>query len=186
VKEQIIDLLKSTGRQGIESLIAFLEESDFFTTPASTKYHSSYEGGLAFHSMNVYKIFCHKNKIYKLGLENDTLIICGLLHDICKVNFYKKGTRNVKEEGQWVQKEVWEVEDKDPMGHGEKSVITLMQYIELTPFERMAIRWHMGAWEGKDNSMSLGNAMNMYPVIAALQTADMESSYLIEKGDEAK
>lgn len=181
MKDKIIELLRSTGREGIESVISFLESSDFFTAPASTKYHSSFEGGLADHSMNVYQIFCHKNKVFKLGLPEDTLIICGLLHDICKTNFYKKGSRNVKENGQWVAKEVWEVDDKLPLGHGSKSVILLQQHIVLTPFEIAAILWHMGAWEGKDNSMSLGNAMNLYPGIVALQTADMESSYLIER-----
>lgn len=178
----ITELLRSTGREGIEKVIEFLETSDFFTAPASTKYHSCYEGGLAAHSLNVYKIFEHKNRIYKLELPTGTVIICGLLHDICKVNFYKKGSRNVRENGVWVQKEVWEVEDKIPLGHGAKSVIMLQQWIKLSQFETMAILWHMGAWEGKDNSMALGNAMSMMPGIVALQTADMESTYLIERG----
>jgi hypothetical protein len=180
-KERILGLLKSTERPGIDKVMEFLEQSDFFTAPASTKYHSSYEGGLANHSLNVYKVFEHKNRIYKLELPIATVIICGLLHDICKVDFYKKGSRNVKENGQWVAKEIWEVDEKNPLGHGEKSVIILMGYIQLTPFEIAAIRWHMGAWEGKDNSMSLSNAMDMFPGIVALQTADMESSNLIEK-----
>jgi hypothetical protein len=179
-KERIIELLKSTERLGIEKVIGFLETSDFFTAPGSTKYHACYEGGLADHSLNVYKVFEHKNRIYKLELPADTIIICGLLHDICKVNFYKKGSRNVKENGQWVAKEVWEVEDTNPLGHGAKSVIMLQQWISLTQFEIMAILWHMGAWEGKDNSMPLSNAMNLMPGIVALQTADMESTYLIE------
>jgi len=181
IREKIIELLRSTGREGIEKVIEFLESSDFFTAPASTKYHSCYEGGLADHSLNVYKIFEHKNRIFRLELPIDTVIICGLLHDICKTSFYKKGSRNVKENGQWVQKEVWEVEDINPLGHGSKSVIMLQQWITLTQFEIMAILWHMGAWEGKDNSMALSNAMSLMPGIVALQTADMESTYLIEK-----
>jgi hypothetical protein len=180
MKQTILDLLKSTERPGIDKVIEFLETSDFFTAPASTKYHACYEGGLADHSLSVEKIFDHKNKVYKLNLEPATVTICGLLHDICKVNFYVKGFRNVKENGAWVQKEIWEVDDKNPLGHGAKSVIMLQQWIMLTPFEIAAILWHMGAWEGKDNSMSLSNAMNLMPGIVALQTADMESTYLIE------
>jgi hypothetical protein len=180
MKDKIIQLLMSTGREGIEKVIEFMESSDFFTAPASTKYHGAYEGGLAEHSFNVYQLLAHKNKIFKLELPADTIIICGLLHDICKTNFYKKGSRNVKGNGQWVAKEVWEVEDQNPLGHGSKSVILLQQWITLTQFEIMAILWHMGAWEGKDNAMSLSNAMNLMPGIVALQTADMESTYLIE------
>lgn len=183
-KGRILELLKSTERPGIDKVIEFLESSDFFTAPASTKYHSSYAGGLADHSLNVYKIFEHKNRIYKLNLETPTIIICGLLHDICKVNFYKKGSRNVKEYGQWIAKEIWEVEDTNPLGHGEKSVIILQQWITLTQFELMAIRWHMGLSEGKDSSLSLHAAWDVMPGIILLHTADVESSYLIEKKGE--
>jgi hypothetical protein len=183
-KDRITELLKSTERLGIEKVIEFLETSDFFTAPGSTKYHACYEGGLADHSLSVYKIFDHKNKVYKLNLEPTTVIICGLLHDICKVNFYVKGFRNIKENGAWVQKEIWEIDDKNPLGHGAKSVIMLQRWITLTPFEIAAILWHMGAWEGKDNAISLSNAMNLMPGIVALQTADMESTYFMEKKGE--
>ena len=176
--DKILSLLLSTEREGIDKVMQFLATSDFFTAPASTKYHSSCEGGLAEHSMNVYQIFCHKNKVFKLSLPEDTLIICGLLHDICKANFYKKGSRNVKEGGQWVAKEIWEVEDKLPLGHGEKSCMMLMEHIKLTDFEKYAIRWHMGFSEG--TSYSLSAAFDLMPGIVALHTADMEASYIIE------
>jgi hypothetical protein len=183
---KIIELLRSTGREGIEKVIEFLESSDFFTAPASTKYHSCNEGGLADHSMNVYQIFCHKNKVFKLNLPEDTLTICGLLHDICKANFYKNGSRNVKENGQWVAKEIWEVDDKLPLGHGEKSCMMLMEFIKLTDFEKYAIRWHMGFSEGSTPNYSLSTAFDLMPGIVALHTADMEASYIIEgrKGNE--
>jgi hypothetical protein len=182
--DKILSLLLSTEREGIDKVTQFLESSDFFTAPASTKYHSSCEGGLAEHSMNVYQIFCHKNKVFKLNLREDTLIICGLLHDICKANFYKKGSRNVKENGQWVAKEIWEVEDKLPLGHGEKSCMILMEFIKLTDFEKYAIRWHMGFSEGGSPNYSLNAAFDLMPGIVALHTADMESTYLIERKGE--
>jgi hypothetical protein len=176
--EKIFNELRKAQRPGMLELMEWLEKSDFFTAPASTKYHCSYEGGLAEHSWNTYQVFCHKNKIYKLGLPEDTLIICGLLHDVCKIAFYKKGSRNVKENGQWVAKEVWEVEDKEPLGHGEKSVIILMDFIKLTDFEKYAIRWHMGFSEGTNYSLS--TALDLMPGIVTLHTADMESSYILE------
>jgi hypothetical protein len=182
--DKIMTKLKETNRPGIDGLMEWLEKSDFFTAPASTKYHSSFEGGLAEHSWNVYQVFSHKNKVFKLNLSEDTLIICGLLHDICKANFYKKGSRNVKENGQWVAKEVWEVEDKLPLGHGEKSCMILMDFIKLTDFEKYAIRWHMGFSEGSGPNYSLNSALDLMPGIVALHTADMESSYLIEKKGE--
>jgi len=180
MRDKIIELLRSTGREGIDKVMQFLATSDFFTAPASTKYHSNCEGGLAEHSMNVYQLFCHKNKVFKQGLQEDTLIICGLLHDICKANFYKKGSRNIKENGQWVAKEIWEVEDQMPLGHGEKSCLILMEYIKLTDFEKYAIRWHMGVPEEYETRQAYSKATELHPNIVLLSTSDIEASYIIE------
>jgi hypothetical protein len=189
VKEKIINALSGIKRSGMDMLVAYLSESDFFTAPASTKYHSSYEGGLAEHSWNVFTCLVEKNRTYNLGLGPDTLAITALLHDVCKVNFYKRGIKNVKEgkktnwKGQevdnWVEKEVWEVEDQLPLGHGEKSVIILQQYIQLTPVEIAMIRWHMGGYGSNDN-MALQNAQNMWPEVTAMHTADLEATYILE------
>jgi hypothetical protein len=178
IKEKILCELRKIQRTGMDNFIEWLEKSDFFTAPASTKYHSSYDGGLAEHSWNVYQVFCHKNKVFKLNLSEETLIICGLLHDICKIDFYKKGSRNVKENGQWVTKEIWEVDDQLPLGHGEKSCMILMEFIKLTDFEKYAIRWHMGFSEGTNYSLSA--AFELMPGIVALHTADLEASYILE------
>lgn len=190
VKQQIIEILLEVKREGIDKLIAYLEESDFFTAPASTKYHGSYEGGLAEHSLNVYTCLLEKNVTYNLGLDTETIAITALLHDVCKINFYKKGLKNVKEgkkldwKGRevdnWVEKEVYEVEDNFPVGHGEKSVITIMRFIKLTDLEIAMIRWHMGAFEGLNN-LALQNAMNKWPEVVALHTADLEATYIIEE-----
>lgn len=95
-------------RAGSEELLEWLTSSDFFTAPASTRYHGSFEGGLVTHSVNVYR--CLAEELELSGLSNtyteETVALVSLLHDVCKANFYKKGTRNVKENGQWVTKEV--------------------------------------------------------------------------------
>ena len=123
MKQEFIDLLRSTKREGIENLISFIEEkTDFFTAPASTRFHGSYEGGLLEHSMKVYEILRHKvqNNVMKMEWQDDTLIISSLLHDICKVNFYKVDYRNAKNErGEWEKVPYYTVDDTIPFGHGE-------------------------------------------------------------------
>lgn len=190
VKQQIIEILLEVKRKGMDKLIAYLEESDFFTAPASTKYHNCNEGGLAEHSLNVYTCLTEKNTTYNLGLDKEIIAITALLHDVCKINFYKKGFKNVKagkkldwkgrEVDNWIEEEVWEVDDQLPFGHGEKSVITIMRFIELGDLEVAMIRWHMGAFASKDDK-ALQNAMNKWPEVVALHTADLEATYIIEE-----
>ena len=187
MKQKIIDLLKSTGRPGIDNLVKYLESTDFFTAPASTKYHGATEGGLIEHSMIVYenlKTICNS---FKLEMSEPTLIICGLLHDVCKINFYKKGIRNVKNQqtGQWEQIDIYEIDDQFPIGHGEKSVIMLQRYIWLLDEEIMAIRWHMlgfddtaRQWAG---GLTMQNAMGKYPLVTVLHMADLAATHFNQK-----
>ena len=112
LKERFLTVYKETvTRAGSDSLLDWLEHSDFFVAPASTKYHGCYEGGLLQHSLNVYD--CLKMGIEAAGLQGvyseETIAIVSLMHDLCKVNYYKKGSRNVKDEetGQWYKKEVY-------------------------------------------------------------------------------
>ncbi len=202
-KQDIISILTATSRPGIENLITYLQETDFFTAPASTKFHGSYEGGLADHSLHVWHLLQEKDRYYNLGLSFDTIAITALLHDICKVNFYAKemksvlkGKINVKknrkidghwqeveeEVNDWQQEEVWVCNDQFPVGHGEKSVIIAMKFIQLSDLEIAMIRWHMGGYEPKESYRDMGNAVDMYPFIVALQTADMEASHLLDLG----
>ena len=187
LKETIINLLKSTKREGIDGLITFLEKTDFFTAPASTRFHGSYKGGLAVHSYNVYKSLCELMELptYKevcSDIKEDSIIICSLLHDICKVMYYVEDTRNVKnkETGQWEQVPYYTVDDKIPYGHGEKSVMIISEYIKLTPMERAAIRFHMGFSEPKELWNTLGSAYEKYPFAVAVHTADLMSSHILE------
>ncbi|MCD3211798.1 HD domain-containing protein [Clostridium botulinum C/D] len=181
-KEKIVELLKSTERPGIERVIQYLDETDFFVAPASTKYHGNFDGGFAEHSLNVYELFKGKNEKFDLGLSQDTLIITSILHDICKVNFYKKQPRWRKnDKGRWESYEGYVCENDFPIGHGEKSVIKLMQFIKLSKEEIIIIRWHMGGFEPKENLMDISNSYNLYPAAVALHTSDLESSYILEK-----
>ncbi len=180
--EQFVDLLRSTGRSGIEELILYLqEETDFFTAPASTKDHGAYEGGLLQHSMNVYEVLRYDpDRNFSFS---DSIIIVALLHDICKANCYHTEKRNVKENGVWVEKQVYVFEDELPLGHGEKSLYLASKFIELSDEEAAAIRWHMGAFDNafRGGDRGLNAAYEKYPLAVMLHMADMWATYLVER-----
>ena len=178
MKEEIIKLLKSTNREGIDKVIEFMEKSDFFTAPASTRFHGACEGGLAEHSFKVYEILKEKVKIAGLDIPEETIIISALLHDICKTNFYKIDYRNAKNSlGVWEKVPYYTIEDTIPYGHGEKSVMMLTEYIKLTNDEKYSIRWHMGFSEPKELYGTLGQAFTKYPLALLLHEADLEATY---------
>lgn len=180
MKEEFISLLRSTNREGIEEVIQFLEKSDFYKAPASTRFHGSFEGGLLEHSMKVYEILKHKvkNSVLDLNVSDDTLIIIALLHDICKVNFYKVDYRNAKNErGEWEKVPYYTVDDTIPYGHGEKSVMMITEYMKLTVEEKYCIRWHMGFTEPKEQYGTIGLAYTKYPLALLMFEADLEATY---------
>lgn len=180
MEKEIIELLKSTNRSGMEDLIAFLEKSDFFKAPASTRFHGCFEGGLAEHSMKVYEILKQKVKTSVLPIEvpEESIIIIGLLHDICKVNFYKIDYRNAKNAlGVWEKVPYYTVEDTIPYGHGDKSVMMISEYIKMTNEEKYAIRWHMGYTEPKELYTTIGEAYKKYPLALLTHEADLEATY---------
>lgn len=158
----------------MDKLIEFLESSDFFEAPASTRYHGAWKGGLAAHSMKVYEIL--KTKIE----DNDSVKIVALLHDICKVNYYKTDFRNVKNNGVWEQVPYYTVNDTIPYGHGEKSVMMISEFIKLTPEEKYAIRWHMGFTEPKELYTVISNAYKKYPLALLTHEADLEATYFYD------
>ena len=172
MKEEFIKLLKEIDREGMDKLIEFLESSDFFTAPASTRYHGDFEGGLLQHSMKVYEILKEK------AGDSDSVRIIALLHDICKTNFYKTDYRNAKNElGVWEKVPYYTVDDTIPYGHGEKSVMMLSEFIKLTPEEKYAIRWHMGFTEPKELYSTIGAAYKKYPIALLTHEADLEATY---------
>lgn len=175
-------------REGADALLEFLEKSDFFTAPASARFHLSVEGGLCQHSLNVYhclKAYLERTRvkeIYGLDYNDESIAIVALLHDVCKVNVYKIGFRNVKNDdtGKWERKPVYEFNDNLPYGHGEKSVYMITGFMRLSREEAFAIRYHMG-FSGEENKNTVGNALAMFPLAFALSTADMEASFFLEK-----
>ncbi len=178
VKEKVKELLNKVNRPGMAELMDFLEKSDYYEAPASTKYHGAYKGGLIEHSYNVYEILKGKIEYHKMNVSEDTLILVTLLHDLCKVNFYKTDFRNVKNaKGEWEKVPYYTIEDTIPYGHGEKSVMMLTEYIKLTNEEKYAIRWHMGFSEPKEQYLPLGQAFKKYPLALLLHEADMETTY---------
>ena len=183
MKEEFLQLLRSTNREGIDNLINFIEKTDFYTAPASTRFHGDYEGGLLEHSMKVYEILCNKVKSspIEINVSEDSLKIIALLHDICKVNYYKVDFRNVKNEaGVWEKVPYYTVDDTIPYGHGEKSVMMLTEYIKLTSEEKYCIRWHMGFTEPKELYQTIGQAFKKYPLALLMYEADLEATYFFD------
>lgn len=210
--ERFENLMATVTRDGKDDLMDYIRtKTDFYTAPASTQYHLSCEGGLLQHSLNVYDCLAAKKEspVWKRVLEDipeESLIIMALLHDLCKVNFYVKGTRNQKTYDAdkvaaaepWQRKHddmgdfVWEtalryeVNDIMPLGHGEKSVMLINCFMKLNVPEIFAIRWHMGFSEEKSQYKALGEAMEKYPIVLALHEADLEATKLLEDVSENK
>ena len=190
-KDRFIEIYKKyITRPGSDKLLDFLmgHASDFFEAPASTRFHGSYEGGLCEHSLHVYDClhdYLQRDRVkneYGLSYTEESIAIVALLHDICKINCYQKGTRNVKVDGQWQQVPSYEFKDSLPYGHGEKSVYMISGYMRLTREEAFAIRYHMG-FSGTEDARNVGAAFEMFPLAFALHTADMEATYFLEKED---
>jgi len=176
------------SREGSEELLKYLlsSNSDFFTAPASTRYHLSYEGGLVEHSLNVYnclKDYINRPKVrseFGFQYSDESIAIVALLHDLCKMNIYQKTMRNVKDKsGVWQQVPSYEYNDTLPYGHGEKSVYIISGFMKLTREEAFAIRFHMG-FSNTDDKQNVGQAFEQFPLALALSIADMEATYFIE------
>ncbi|MCD8289894.1 MAG: hypothetical protein LUC91_00140 [Prevotella sp.] len=191
-------LIKTVKREGVDKLMDYIRKSDFYSAPASTRYHSCHEGGLLEHTMNVYGCVVAKKSdpIWKTVLADvgeESIVISALLHDICKTNFYTTELKNkkiYKPDGMksdsngrydWETVPSYTVQDLIPYGHGEKSVMMIEEFMKLKPVERYAIRWHMGFSEPKESWNTLSAAIKKYPFILALHEADMESTYTLEE-----
>ena len=188
-KQEFLDIFyDNIDRDGADKLLDWLERSDFFTAPASTRHHSCQPGGLCMHSVHVYRRFIKilqaeygDNWQEKVSAESAAII--ALLHDVCKVGYYVKDTKNVKDEnGVWQQVPYFRVEDSLPYGHGEKSVYIISSFIKLSREEAMAINWHMGAFDERAKSGHiLTQVFRNYPTAFLFHLADFSSTYLDEK-----
>lgn len=187
--ERFIKIYKENiKREGADKLLEYLlsPQSDFFTAPASARFHLSQEGGLVEHSVNVYEALKgylespRAKETYGFDYSDESIAIVSLLHDLCKVNVYKKGYRNVKDEkGAWQRVDTFEYDDKLPYGHGEKSVYIITGYMKLTREEAFAIRYHMG-YSSTEDERNVSAAFEMFPLAFALSTADSEATYYVE------
>lgn len=188
-KQKFLELAKNNiKRDGIDDLLEYLQKTDFFEAPASTKFHSSFAGGLCLHSLNVFERFVKNlEKEYGAEWQNfvslETATIIALFHDICKANVYKVEYRNVKEDGVWVQKPYYSYNDTLPYGHGEKSVYIINGFLRLTREEAMAINWHMGGFDSrvKGGFYGLETVFYSYPSALIFHLSDIEATYLDEK-----
>lgn len=188
-QEQFVDIYnKYIKRDGSENLLDWLITTDFFTAPASSKFHSAYEGGLCQHSINVFNRYVKllsmeygDNFCEKISMESVAII--SLLHDVCKVNFYKTDYRNVKVDGQWVQQPFYTIDDTLPYGHGEKSVYIISGFMRLSREEAMAINWHSGGFDDRvrGGSYTMSDAYYKFPNAMLFHVADLMATYLDEK-----
>lgn len=195
MKEEFLNLLRSTEREGIEDLIEALEEMGFFTAPASANHHLNVEGGLLEHSLNtckaalaIYEGLKPLDPSMEKEVRRDSIILSSLLHDVCKSDIYKRSVKKRKNNvGQWEDVEGYSVSYKNfPMGHGEKSVILLLcNGLSLYDDEMLAIRWHMGAWGINMNSFEdqrcYDTSRKLYPLVSIIQAADGLAASILER-----
>lgn len=188
-KERFIEVYnKNIQREGADKLLEYLlsPASDFFTAPASARFHSSIEGGLVQHSLNVYDCLVgylnseHVKNDLHMSYSDESIAVVSLLHDLCKIGVYKKGFRNVKDEkGVWQRVDTFEFDDPMPYGHGEKSVYMITPFMKLSREEAFAIRYHMG-YSSTEDARNVAAAFEMFPLAFALSTADSEATYFLE------
>lgn len=194
LKNQFIEKLRATGRDGVENVIKHLDRLGFFVAPASTRFHLNVKGGLMQHSWNVCNTaLMLREQMIKMNpelepkLQEDSVVIAALLHDVCKSNIYKEALLNRKnEQGVWEKVPGYDVDYSGlPLGHGEKSVIMLLTLgLRLTKDEMLAIRWHMTAWElafqSAEQKSNLQAARDIAPLCCLIQCADGLATSLLE------
>ena len=188
-KQKFIEYYQANiHREGADRLLEWLQTTDFFTAPASTRYHCACPAGLVMHSINVYEVMMEKHFDPEAD-SAESFALCALLHDVCKAQFYKVSSRNVKNErtGQWEKVPYYVIEDAFPYGHGEKSVFLIERFVRLKPAEATAIRWHMGGFDdaARGGNFSISVDYDKYPIAVKLHLADLEATYLREKDTSA-
>ncbi|MGI5888503.1 MAG: hydrolase [Oscillospiraceae bacterium] len=188
-RDRYIGLLRGkVHRDGIDRLIEWMDRTDFFVAPASSRYHLACREGLVMHSLNVYDAMKARNDRDPQPENEESLTLVSLLHDLCKAEFYRESTRNRKNEktGQWEKVPCYVIEDKFPYGHGEKSVYLIERFVRLKPQEAIAIRWHMGGFDdsARGGGSAVSQAFERYPLAVKLHLADIEATYLMEGGED--
>ena len=181
IKEEFLNIAKrEICRDGIDSLLSWLEGTDFFTAPASGRYHGAFEGGLAMHSLNVYRRLRDLDKWYEGSDSQESIAIVALFHDLCKIGCYKVSSRNVKNDktGQWEKVPFYKFEEDFPFGgHGSKSVYLVQHFMGLGPEEAAAINCHMGPWDRQDYGKP-GEVFEHNRLAWLLHVADEAATYI--------
>ena len=182
-KQEFLTLCRENiHREGLEDLLNWLLRSDFFTAPASTRFHGAYKGGLCEHSLDVYAMAKKAISAYELDLSEESVVISALFHDLCKVNFYKEDFRNQKIDGVWQQVPCYIIEEKYCFGgHGAKSVFLVQQFMKLKTDEAAAINCHMGATSGGDSVRETSSAYQAFPLAWIIHVADEAATYLLDR-----
>lgn len=183
--------LLATNRKGMDKVVEFLANTDFYWSPASQNYHSNMKYGLLNHSILVYATAMeYKKSMVAIDpkvedrLPDESIAIATLLHDICKCCFYRETTKYKKDaNGQWESYIGYEIVDTFPIGHGEKSVIMLQNLgLELNVEEMLAIRYHMGMFSdaGFELKLSQGQATRDCALVPLVQMSDFSASMVFE------
>lgn len=181
-KEEFKRIVKDNiNREGIGDLMDWLDNTDFYTAPASTRYHGAHENGLVLHSLNVYCQLKKLVKAYELDVTDESVAIVALFHDLCKTGCYKTEMRWRKDANdKWEQYATYKFEEDFAFGgHGSKSVYLLMYYMKLAPWEASAINCHMGQWDATQYS----NPTEVYcrnTLAWLLHVADEAADFLLE------
>lgn len=181
-RERFLTLCSTIKRDGIQELLAWLDTTDFFTAPASTRYHGAYAGGLLEHSLNVYDEFKRILAVYpEIQCSEESAVICTLFHDFAKIDLYKTEKRNRKNEaGMWESYDAYTHDEGFVFGgHGSKSVFLVQHFMKLTPEEAVAINCHMGAFDNQN----VGKSYERFPLAWLLHVADESAAYIKEKGN---
>ena len=180
-KERFISLCSTVNREGMDVLMKWLEENDFYTCPASSRFHGAYPGGLLEHSLNVYDELKRLLSVYpEIQVSEESVVIAALFHDLCKVNMYTTEKRNRKNDlGQWESYDAYTIKEKFCFGgHGSKSVFLAQHFIKLTPEEAVAINCHMSMF---DDNKYVGNSYEQFPFAWLLSVADQSATYIKER-----
>lgn len=185
-REKFMELMRKTERAGVEDMLKWLDTTDFYSAPASTRYHGSYPGGLVQHTLNVAYELKQLVDFYDMKIPKDSILICALGHDFCKINTYRETIVNVPPQrtksGKWEQQQGYKKDEYLKLGHGAKSLSTLQDFITLKDYEKEAIYWHMGAFDlGQYNNINdLSKTFEENPLAFLLHIADMCVTYIIE------
>ncbi len=191
---------KYTTTRAFQKIIDWFDITDFWTAPASTKYHAAFEGGLAYHSLKMAKILANLTKMHNIEWASAySPLIVAMLHDVCKIGVYTRAAQSRRARlpsGEFAEgpygKPVWEQhytytfdDSACPMGHGAKSVILAQRHIRLTPQEELCILWHMGV-ETADKFEPSGFSAACQNDVAVLWTHVADRLAAIEEINEVK